>query len=247
LNSCTDDYEKKLDKDIVLLPRLNNTLLLKPKEEFNIRNPFNVPLYVNIDFETNLQTHNCGFEICNWMLRGNNIACWLDWYSFKLYEPINVIYIDFVSETAEESKQKVKDFLYNNSYMIRSGSSTGYYTIIEDEKCKQSPSYYVWSDNLDPKVENNHARIFFSTKPSSKGDIQYYISAGSFSREAAIKHNYISFEDAKNSLTATGEWKESNIEVTSNVLNYNSDFEDAKDYNYSTVDHTGIRIFYIVE
>lgn len=202
-----------------------------------IQNPYNLPLVYSFSHSGN--TFESEVIIGIWMFKNNHIANWLGKSNDgeEIYEPINVIWIDYVSSNENEAKEKVAGFLGNNSFKTRGGSSTGYFTFMGDsivlKKIKQNPSDKTWSDG-NALVNNNHGRIFIGN--STTGNAFYTL--GAFSREKGISHNFISFNSARDALNLSGKWVIEGIET--NIPNIHPPGSYS---GFSTKDHDRVLVF----
>jgi len=202
-----------------------------------IQNPYDLPLVYSFSHSGNSFDSEATVGI--WMFKNNHIANWLGKSDNgeEIYEPINVIWIDYVSSNENEAKEKVAEFLSNSSFKTRDGSSTGYFTFVGDStvliKVKQNPSDKTWSDG-SAIVNNNHGRIF--TRKSNIGNAFYTL--GAFSREKGISHNFISFNSARNALHPIGNWV--NEGINTNIPNI---YPPGSFSGFSTQDHDGVFVF----
>ena len=193
------------------------------------------PLTINKNNEEKVS-----LDIGVWMFKRNelDVNSIADWLGIRfdgkvLLEPINIIWVDFVSKNKEEAEQKVLTYLEKNNFLHRSGSSTGYLGIFEN-------NYWLhqyretWSDKLDPNTVNNHGRIFLGYETFSNLGNSVFVSTGAFSVENE-KHHFISFEKSLWQFHETEFWKV-NSEVTTlkNIV---------KNDTYSTFDHNRVRTF----
>lgn len=202
-----------------------------------IKNPYNIPLLYEYNHESN--NFKSSLVISLWMFKNNHIANWLgeDDNGTEIYEPVNVLWIDYVSKNTDEAKNRVAGFLSENSFKTRGGSSTGYFVFMGDEentkKIIQNPADKTWSDG-SALVNNNHGRIF--TQIDNTGNAFYTLAA--FSREKGISHNFISFNDARNALHQKGDWIVDNtVEFLPNI------YLPGVNHNFSTKDHDGVSLF----
>lgn len=116
----------------------------------------------------------------------------------ELIEPINIILIDNMADSADEAMQRLAESVALAGYPSRFGHSNGYSARIGDESYPQLPAdgRRAFSDRWFI-IPNNHGRIF---GPAIFDDM--YIFIGAFSREgiapfARVKHSYISFNAAR--------------------------------------------------
>lgn len=213
----------------------NDTIVTKPINE--IRNPYKLPLtftYLHQQNEFNSQA-----TIGLWMFKNDHIANWLgeDDNGKEIYEPINVLWIDYSADTKEEALFNISEFLIANGYKTRRGSSTGYFSYIgvqpSPEFTPQSPTDKTWSDG-NAWQENNHGRLF--TASSASGGAFY--SLISLSRETAVTHHFVSFKSARESLKAQKSWQLE--QVLTNIANA---YPPGSNEHFSTKDHDAISVF----
>ena len=202
-----------------------------------VQNPHNLPLQYFFYHTGN--TFESEITIGIWMFKSNYIANWLAKKvdGEEVYEPINIIWVDYLSETDIEAKENIKDFLENNSFKTRDGSSTGYFTFVGEssqlKKISQHPTDKTWSDGKSV-ADNNHGRIF--TKRDNTGNAFYTL--GAFSREKGISHKFISFNAARNALHPSGSWVYDGMNKT--IPNI---YQPGVQSDFSTKDHDGVYIF----
>jgi hypothetical protein len=130
-----------------------------------------------------------------WMLRPDlQPADWIGrrYNNRSLREPINVLI--FLPEGNEI--QALLDRFAKGGYAHRWGHSAGYFGSIGQQRYPQAPSEgkRCFSDRLF-LFTNNHGRCF--------GPHSFMGSAvftGAFSRESAIRHDYVSFNEARDDL-----------------------------------------------
>jgi len=203
-----------------------------------VKNPYQVPLTYSFSHEGE-NGLNSEATFTAWMLKNDHIANWLGEKKDgkEVYEPINVLWIDYRSSDIEEAKDEVSRFLKDCGFDLRKGSSTGYFTFIGKEgnlsRTGQLPSDKTWSDRSALK-DNNHGRIFTRKSPDGKA----YYTLGAFSRETGISHHFVSFNSARDAMHETGDWKkESQINDIPNV------YPPDDTLSFSTQDHNGTAIF----
>lgn len=176
-------------------------------------------------------------DIGIWMFERDELsmAAIADWLNRglegrRLLEPINVLWTDFTSVTAQEARVKVTSFLENSGFFTEALHSSGYYGFYNDFsgngvwKRQYGPSFgddntVTWVDTEWPN-ENNHGRIFPSVRVDSTSGAPVYITSGAFSRESECTnlspfnicmtgHDYISFNIARDAMHVSGGWEES--------------------------------------
>lgn len=202
-----------------------------------IQNPNNIPLEQTISHSGNSFASEANIGI--WMFKNNHIANWLGKENDgeEVYEPINVIWIDYASESVDQTRNKIASFLSENSFSERGGSSTGYFGFIGNsddlKKIKQYPSDKTWSDG-SAVVDNNHGRTFSGTSISGNA----YYTLGAFSREKGISHNFASFNGARNKLLQKGNWVDEGKDNTIKNIYHKGTIN-----GFSTKDHDGASIF----
>lgn len=183
-------------------------------------------------------------DIGIWMFQNeeknvDSIANWLGLYTNpETLEPINVLWIDFNAENQAEARANVEEFLISCNFPIRLFHSNGYSGLFgENTWIDQSPTgIRAYSDALAIE-DNNHGRIFSAFLPPD-GALRVYLTTGAFSREEGVSHHYISFNQARDALTqedCNDNWQDLGVENDwGNIIN---------NANYTTRDHTGVRVF----
>ncbi len=178
-------------------------------------------------------------RIGKWMFQENGErADWLGvkWKWKKLFEPINIVFIDTISKDFNDAISRLNDNLKKAGFSEKSHHSSGYIGFLCDRFYNQIPAqkYRAFADD-SPDRPNNHGRIF--------GPCLYkgaYVFIGAFSREeinpsAKIEHQYGSFSQARDklsqSLVTCGTYK---IEGRVNLDNAIKNSDDA-----TTGDHDG--------
>jgi hypothetical protein len=231
---------------VVLLPffllisscKHEETIVIKSIDE--IKNPNQIPLTTHF-YHNGVNELKSEATIAVWMFKNEHIADWLgeNVDGKKVYEPINVMWIDYKSGSIEEAKGEISQFLKNNSFKMRGGSSTGYFSFFgtdeNPDKTGQYPSDKTWSD-ASALNDNNHGRIFIRKSPDNNA----FYTLGAFSRESGISHHFISFNEARNALHAKGKWIKE--EMTTDFPNQ---YPPADSLPFSTQDHNGV-IFYVL-
>ena len=133
-----------------------------------------------------------------------------DWIGVKkngktILEPINIIWVDFRATNKNEAIENITTFLNDNGFLLRNGSSNGYYGLFDSSEWIHQYKE-TWSDNQNPNTINNHGRIFLSHQLKSNLNNAVFISTGAFSIEDQ-NHYLISFDDALKKIDKTGQWQ----------------------------------------
>ncbi len=181
-------------------------------------------------------------EIGKWMLEKDLTPTqWLRevYYGKTLREPINVIIIDQLANSPDEAKRRLIESCSAAGYPSREGHSSGYWGYIGGQLYEQLPEGRDDAYSNAPFViNNNHGRFF---GPYNHGGT--YLFIGAFSREkvapfAAVKHEYVSFNQARDDLaenmTRKTEHKISGYVNLGNVI--------TDDPKITTGDHDGIAV-----
>jgi len=150
-----------------------------------------------------------------------------------ILEPINIIWVDFRATNKNEAIENITTFLNDNGFLLRNGSSNGYYGLFDSSEWIHQYKE-TWSDNQNPNTINNHGRIFLSHQLKSNLNNAVFISTGAFSIEDQ-NHYLISFDDALKKIDKTGQWQIFKNRFISNNIIQNND--------YITYDHKGIKVF----
>jgi hypothetical protein len=202
-----------------------------------------------------LKIDNMDTDIGIWMFnKDNKIAHWLGrpHKDKSVLEPINVIWIDNVSENEAQSQIKILEFMLHNGFFIEPYSSTlhsygykGLYMIKDKNRIlkPQFPINSAWVSRPIP-LSNNHARIFPAKKNVNKNHSLSFITSGAFSREnsALVKkcrHSFNSFNIARDSLTTL----ENNWKVQNSLLHLENEYPLKDDIDFTTGDHNGVKVF----
>ncbi len=165
----------------------------------------------------------------------NSIANWIGikQNGKAILEPINIIWLDFIATNKLEAEENIVNFLKTNGFLMRSGSSTGYYGLFENETWI-TQYMETWSDNANPTTINNHGRIFLAHELKDNTNNTFFVSTGAFSIESK-SHHLISFREALEDFKAVNDWTIFNYNyLAKNIILSN---------NYTTDDHNGIKIF----
>lgn len=224
-------------KKIILLVLF---LILYSCSENNINIPQQKTPDIPLEYNFKLTDKNTAFKFGIWMFKhkGHNKNSIANWISVQhlgkdVLEPINVLWLDFKAKSKEESTNNVIKFLELNNFIMRSGSSVGYFSFFED--FEWVPQYKAtWSDKLNPNTINNHGRTFLSHQINDNLGKSFFVSSGAFSIEDE-KHLFISFKDALNQFKEVEDWSIylENLDA-GNIIKFE---------NYDTFDHEGIKVF----
>jgi hypothetical protein len=170
--------------------------------KFYIDKEKNIPEYDQIDFSSRFNSLSINGIMLTTDLKP---AFWMGEKYKKKYivEPINVIVIDSISISKEESITNLEQACIKAGYSKNTGHSSGYVGLINGITVNQIPkeTRVAFSDNSYWK-ENNHGRFFGPYYTNNK----QWIYIGQFSREkfvlfAMIHHKYISFNASRNDFT----------------------------------------------
>lgn len=144
-------------------------------------------------------------DIGLWMIsKHGSVADWLGvpHQGKKLLEPINVIILDAFATSSGDAVSRLIAAVEKAEFELREGHSSGYSAYIEGLILTQCPpgSEETYSDGPF-ELSNNHGRIF--------GPIEWrgaYVFTGAFSRESVdlvtkVKHQYESFDRARDAFT----------------------------------------------
>lgn len=208
----------------------NNSMELK-------KEPFQLTSNITIVSDST-ERANLNFGIWMFNKKKTEIDAIANWIGIKrnnknILEPINIVWVDFKANNKKEATENITDFLFANEFLIRSGSSTGYFGLFENNTWL--PQYKeTWSDKQDPVTINNHGRLFVAHEIMSNLDNPVFVSTGAFSIESQ-QHYLISFNEALNKMQEVNKWKikEDKFRV-GNIV---------KDDTYTTFDHQGLKIF----
>jgi len=119
-----------------------------------------------------------------------------------LREPINVVVVDAVAQSAREARNRLLRNFAAAGYLVREGHSTGYHGYIDGVVYEQIPDGKEQAFSNEPsEMHNNHGRMF--------GPHPYHgtwLFIGAFSRERMdllekVKHCYVSFNQARDDLS----------------------------------------------
>ncbi len=182
-------------------------------------------------------------EVGKWMLDPNlTPAHWLGEVSYgkSLREPINIIIVDRVANSANEAKKRLAEACAVAGYPSREGHSSGYWGYIGGQLHAQLPEGKGDAFSNAPFItNNNHGRIF---GPYYHGEA--YLFIGAFSREKVeppAKHQFVSFNQARDdfaeNIDRKTEYKVSGYVNLSNVI--------VDDPKVTTGDHDGIAVLII--
>ena len=176
-------------------------------------------------------------EFGKWMYESNRKPSL--WRSKKLngktiWEPINIIYVDSISKSTDDSKKLLINSLKKTGFRIRWGHYTWRYGKVDEIFYKQLPDKFFHAFSNNPWWrKNNHCRFF---GPHYKDDNYYY--CGAISSETGVLHKYISFSIARDELSKLLESKagfkiQGSIELDNFIENENR----------TTGDHDGKAVF----
>jgi hypothetical protein len=151
--------------------------------------------------------------IGKWMIAPDDEPShWLNeiYHGDNLREPVNVIIVDRMAKSAADATNRLLRALAAAGFPPRWGHSQGYSGLIGGIRCGQigAGKFTAFSD--EPfELDNNHGRVF---GPQSYQGA--YIFTGAFSREkpvpiAQVKHEFVSFNQARDALAQHMEWKTS--------------------------------------
>lgn len=114
-----------------------------------------------------------------------------------LLEPINMVIVDHLSSSEEESRKKLIGVLTNAGFPQRPGHSSGYKGYINGQFFGQTPTTkdvafadFMWA------FTNSHARFFGPYKAE-----KMYVWIGSSSQEKGTIHDYVSFNYSRDVMT----------------------------------------------
>jgi len=120
----------------------------------------------------------------------------------RLREPINIIIVDTAAPSADEARKRLLQNFAAVGYLVRERHSTGYHAYIDGVIYEQIPNGKEQAFSNEPfEADNNHGRMF--------GPHPYHgawLFIGAFSRERMdllekVKHNYVSFNQARDDLS----------------------------------------------
>lgn len=181
-------------------------------------------------------------SIGKWMLDPDlTPAHWIgEVYDGKaLREPINIIIVDQGATSPEDAKRRITAACAAAGYPSREGHSSGYLGYIGDQRQTQLPDRKDHAFSNAPYIVNNdHGRLF---GPYSREGTYFFI--GALSREkvvplAKIKHQYVSFNQARDNfaenINRKTEYKVSGYVNLNNVI--------VADPKITTGDHDGIAV-----
>jgi len=149
--------------------------------------------------------------IGKWMIAPDDApARWLNevYYGKQLREPVNVIFVDHAAKSAVDATNRLLRALTAAGFPLRFGHSHGYSALIAGARHGQLVAGKATAFSDEPfELNNNHGRIF---GPYNYGDT--YLFTGAFSREridpiAQVKHEFVSFNQARDALAQRMERK----------------------------------------
>ncbi len=193
----------------------------------------------------------------------NGIADWVNGWdrykdknypgeSWRILEPINVVWIDFTASTEQQAKDHLEHFLEaqgegdptRTKFSKEGGHSDGYWAAYAYNELLNIPLWMpqyphtkgvAWVDIRGGKAKN-HGRIFPSFEVTSESGDPVYITSGAFSRETVL-HLFESFDDARDVLVAPDGW------VDKGVSDFENSYGPSLLLDFTTADHSGVRIF----
>ncbi|MCX6997735.1 MAG: hypothetical protein NTV49_11760 [Kiritimatiellaeota bacterium] len=149
--------------------------------------------------------------IGKWMLAPDDApAHWLNQiYDGKnLREPVNVIIVDRAAKSAADATDRLLRALAAAGFPLRVGHSTGYSGLIGGVRHGQLGAGKAATFSDEPfELKNNHGRIFGPYHQAGA-----YVFTAAFSREkvdpfAQVKHEFVSFNQARDALATRLERK----------------------------------------
>jgi len=157
----------------------------------------------------------------------------------NLIEPINIIFIDSISKSAEEAMQRLTSELLQAGYPGRALHTGGYQGFIDTGFYQQLPreKNHAFSNHV-AEMNNNHARVF---GPHFFGNSYLFIAALSRENIApfdSVKHSFASFNRARDEFAESLDQK-SNYKIIDYVCMHNFILNDSLN---TTADHDGIAI-----
>jgi hypothetical protein len=177
-----------------------------------------------------------------WMFQGDKQqADWLGvlWKNKRLIEPINIILIDSISTSPEQSEKLLIENLAKAGYKSRSLHSGGYMGYIGNTYYNQYPkeNNHAFS-NASAFIDNNHCRVF---GPHFYNGAYYYTAA--LSREnvapfSKVKHHFASFTRARDAFASYLD-KKSKFKILKTIDLHNTINNSPSE---STGDHNGIAV-----
>jgi hypothetical protein len=180
--------------------------------------------------------------IGKWMINSQyEPAHWLGelYHEKSLREPINIIIVDEVSQSAEEARELLLKNCSAAGYPVREGHSANYHGYIDGILYLQLPEGGHRAFSNEPfELSNNHGRMF--------GPYRFqggWLFIGAFSREKIdplekMRHRYLSFNQARDDLAQRLELK-TGLKIKGFV-----NLENALIGNtlFTTGDHDGIAV-----
>lgn len=180
----------------------------------------------------------------SWLLYENgNIANSLgvlDDDSLQIYEPTNVLWIDYQSASITQAREKINQFMEDSGFNLEGCPlHTAQYSVTYNRTRTviQTPRNATWAGAEWPNT-NNHGRVFPAFRQTGSGESVYY-TLGAFSREksAGEFHEFLSFDIARDALRPSNGWRDKGIFPLQNI--YPADSLKA----FTTQDHSGTRVF----
>jgi hypothetical protein len=201
-----------------------------------------IPASVTSPHFTEIAIVNGFPALCKWMYQENlQKAHWLGlkWDNKNLIEPINIVFIDAVSQTVSESNDRLIENLNKVGYSKMPHHSSGYVGYIGGIFYPQLPreKYHAFSNEI-AEIDNNHGRIFGPCRYHGK-----YIYTAAFSREvieplSKIMHHYGSFNRARDELSQSLD-KRSAFKIVG-FINLNNAIIGNKEN--TTAEHDGVAV-----
>jgi hypothetical protein len=189
---------------------------------------------------SNNNNESVDFDFGLWMFNNKEpdadfIANWINvkLEGKRILEPINVLWVDYKAKNKAEAIKNITSFLFSNGFLIRSGSSTGYYAFFDNNNWIHQYEE-TWSNKKNPNTINNHGRVFLAHEVKSNLNNPVFLSSGAFSIESE-RHFLISFDTALKQLNEVNEWTIFDNSYKAKNITSN--------YAYTTFDHKGVKIF----
>lgn len=140
-------------------------------------------------------------SLCKWMLAPDlGTAHWLGAkvHGKELVEPLNVVFVDRRSRSAEEAQAALEKALAQAGFPGRRGHSGGYFAFVDGRLRPQLPAQpnHAFSD-APFEFPNDHGRVFGPVAAEGR-----FLFVAAFSREGIapldkVKHRYVSFNRAR--------------------------------------------------
>jgi hypothetical protein len=152
-------------------------------------------------------------SIGKWMLAPDDApARWLNeiYHGKNLREPINLILVDRAATSAAGATNRLLQAMSKAGFPQRFGHSHGYAALIGGVRCGQFGDGKSTAFADEPfELNNNHGRIFGPVACNGA-----YVFTAAFSREridplTRLKHEFVSFNQARDALAQRLDWKTS--------------------------------------